>query len=188
MPTPRQVKWIRAGAVVVLIVAALLIGRATGLGAWLTREHIRGAVALAGGWGPVLYIGAFTLGMLVQLPASGILFVAVAVTVYGDVPGTLLAYVGSFIGVIVSFFVVRGVGGRPLAQIENRTVRRLLDKLEARPIITVIVLRLLFFAGAPVNYGLALSAIRLRDYLIGSAIGLLPPAIVLATAVDLISR
>jgi hypothetical protein len=61
-----------------------------------------------------------------------------------------------------------------------------LDRLEARPLTTVVVLRILFFVGAPLNFALALSPLRPRDYVMGSVIGLLPPTFVLAAFFDLL--
>jgi uncharacterized membrane protein YdjX (TVP38/TMEM64 family) len=136
-------------------------------------------VGRAGPWGPALYVGAFALGLLLHVPAAGIAFVAVAVAAYDRLNGGLLAYVGSLIGVLVSFAIVRGVGGKPLAGLENDTARKVMARLEARPLLTVIVLRALFFAGAPVNYALALSPLRARDYVVGSAVGMIGPVVTL---------
>ena len=41
-------------------------------------------------------------------------------------------------------------------------------------LLTVFVLRILFQMAPPVNYALALSSIRLRDYVLGSLLGLTP--------------
>ncbi len=186
MLTPRQVRWLRVAAVLALVVAALILGRVTGFADALTRENLRATVAAAGAWGPPLYVAAFTAAVLFHMPAGGILFVAVAVMVYGKGTGAVLAYGGALVGVLFSFAVVRLVGGKPLGQIRNNLLRRVLDRLEARPLLTVIALRLCFFAGAPVNYALALSPLRLRDYALGSVVGLVPPVLVLALFFELL--
>ena len=51
----------------------------------------------------------------------------------------------------------------------------MLARLDERPVTTVIVLRTLLWLAPPLNYALALSSIRFRHYLIGSALGLLLP-------------
>jgi uncharacterized membrane protein YdjX (TVP38/TMEM64 family) len=188
-PAPRgalNARWLRLAAVAALVAAALIIGRATGLDDALSRDALREAVGRAGVWGAPLYVGAFALGLLLHVPAAGIAFVAVAVAAYDRVGGGILAYAGAVTGVLVSFAVVRAVGGRPLAGLEHRLARKVMARLEARPLLTVIVLRTLFFAGAPVNYALALSPLRARDYVVGSALGMVGPVATLALFFDLL--
>lgn len=48
-------------------------------------------------------------------------------------------------------------------------------------IVTVVVLRLLLFMTPAVNYALALTPLRFRDFLLGSAIGLIPGVILFAS-------
>jgi uncharacterized membrane protein YdjX (TVP38/TMEM64 family) len=180
------VKWLRLLAVVVVLGGVVLIGHTTGLGDLLTKEALRAQVERAGAWGVPVFIGAFCLALLLHVPATGIMFVGIAVALYGRLAGGSLAFAGSVVAVMVSFFVVRGIGGRPLAEVKNRVMRRILDRLASHPVLTVFVLRLLFFAGAPVNYALALSSLRTRDYAVGSVIGLALPAAVLTAFFDLL--
>jgi uncharacterized membrane protein YdjX (TVP38/TMEM64 family) len=75
----------------------------------------------------------------------------------------------------VSFFIVRGVGGKPLGAVRWRFVRRILAQLDAHPLRTVIILRSILWMAPQLNYALALSNVRFRDYLVGSALGLILP-------------
>ncbi len=62
---------------------------------------------------------------------------------------------------------VRAAGESPLAACSRR--------LDERPITTVLLLRTVFWLAPPLNYALALSSVRFRHYLIGSAAGLVAP-------------
>ncbi|MHC4830871.1 MAG: TVP38/TMEM64 family protein, partial [Planctomycetota bacterium] len=73
------------------------------------------------------------------------------------------------------FFVVRGVGGKALSEVENRFLQRALSKLDERPVLTTIGLRTLFLMSPPLNYALGLSSITFRNYLVGSLLGLIIP-------------
>ena len=178
--TRRQVTLLRLAAVAALVVVALLVGRATGLGDLVSRSNLKATMASAGALAVPLYLGAFSLALLLHLPAGGIIFVAVAVTLYGRLEGGLLGYAGSLTGVLISYGVVRAVGGSPLSEIQHPFIRRVLAHLDERPIRTIALLRLLFFVSAPANYALALSAVRFRDYALGSTIGLIPPVVLLS--------
>ncbi|HEX7665940.1 MAG TPA: hypothetical protein VF407_15540, partial [Polyangiaceae bacterium] len=52
---------------------------------------------------------------------------------------------------------------------------RALSRLEDKPIVTILVLRTVFWVSPPLNYALGWSNVKTRDYLVGSAIGLFAP-------------
>jgi len=175
-------RWARVAALVA-VTAALVVGaRTTGLGAHLHAEEIRASIAAAGVWGPVAYLVVFSIGELVHIP--GAVFVAAAVIAYGRAFGCGLAFIGALVSLSVSFAVVRGVGGQPLEAVRWRFLRRMLDHLEDHPIRTIALLRLVLWMTPQLNYALALSSVRFRSYLIGSALGLVAPIIVLSLAFD----
>lgn len=144
----------------------------------ITTENIRAFMNDAGWLGIVAYVAAFVLGNLAQVPSN--VFLAAAVLSYGFFPGYPLTLITSLISVSVSFYFVRGVGGKALTTVERPWVRKALGRLDEHPVSTVLILRLVF-AGSPwLNYLLAMSDIRYRDFLLGSAIGLAPHLAVLA--------
>jgi len=179
-PAPRV--WVRLAALGVMVVALLLLGRISGLSSHVRVSEIRAAMTAAGWWGPIAFVGAFTLGELVHVP--GLVFVAAAVVSYGRPFGGALAYVGAVVSLSTCFVVVRAVGGKPLGMIRWRAVRRVLAELDDHPIRTVFLLRLVLWLTPQVNYLLALSHVRFRHYLVGSVAGLILPIAILAFAFD----
>ena len=105
----------------------------------------------------------------------GFLFIVVAVLVYGFTIGVPLAYLGGFLSVLTHFTVVRMIGGSPLKEIKQPFIKKMLMKLEQSPIRTVVILRILFFISPPVNYALALSHLKIIDFIIGTVIGMIFP-------------
>jgi uncharacterized membrane protein YdjX (TVP38/TMEM64 family) len=173
-PAPAAtVTWWRLGALAVLIIGLVVLGKVNGITASLSTERIRTAVQAAGWWGAVLFVALFCVGELVHVP--GWVFMAAGTIAYGFLGGFLLGTVGALCSCSMSFFIVRAVGGRPLGAIRWRWARKLLAQLESHPLRTVIVLRLVFWVGPQLNYALALSNVRFRDYLVGSAVGLVLP-------------
>jgi uncharacterized membrane protein YdjX (TVP38/TMEM64 family) len=163
----------RLAALGAIFVALAVVGHFTPAREWLSPARLRPLIASLGLAGAALFVAIFAIGELLHVP--GLVFVAVAVLAYGRLWGGLLAFAAAVGSVCVSFAVVRGVGGQALAGIERPLLRRLLDRLEAWPVRTVVVLRTVFVLSPPLNYALALSPIRFRDYLVGSAIGLVLP-------------
>jgi uncharacterized membrane protein YdjX (TVP38/TMEM64 family) len=181
-PAATTVSWWRLGALVVLIVGLIVLGKVTGVTAYLTTERIRATIHAAGWWGILLFVALFCLGELVHVPAW--VFMITAVIAYGRLAGGLLGYVGALCSCSMSFFIVRGVGGKPLGAIRWRWVRKILAQLDTHPLRTVLVLRTILWVAPQLNYALALSNVRFRDYLVGSALGLALPLAGMALVLD----
>lgn len=173
---------LRLALLAVFLVGLFVLGSVTGWADRFTLDGVRETIAGAGLWGFAIFLAAFAVGELLHVP--GFLFVAAAVLAYGRLYGGVAAYVGAVVSVVVSFAVVRGVGGKALGGLKNARVRRILDKLEERPVRVVAILRIILWMAPPLNYALALSPVRFRDYLIGSALGLILPMIVASAFID----
>lgn len=181
-PRPaRRLPWrlIAAASVILLL---FVVGWMTDAAAFFQPERIQAAVLDAGNLGGLLFIVAFAGGLLLQIP--GVVFVGAGLMLYGSWLGGGLVLLGALIALSASFWVVRLVGGKATKGIKNKMMQRVLGHLEARPVRTVAVLRVLMFLSPPVNYALALSSIRYRDYIVGSAVGLLAPLSVLVLFSD----
>lgn len=175
-------RWRRVGLLVLGLVAATVAFRASGLHERLTLGGLREAVVAAGVWGRVLFVAAFCAGELLHVP--GLLFVAAGVLLWGRVDGGLFAFGAALASLSVSFGVVRAAGGTALDGVKAGWVKRALARLEARPVLTVALLRAVLALAPPLNVALALAPLRFRDYLVGSAIGLVPPVLLAVLLVD----
>ncbi len=176
--------WRRLALLGALLVALWGVGLATGWTDRLTLESVPQLVRDAGIWGLLLYVTVFAAGELIHVP--GIIFILAAMVVWGPVQGGALAYLGALLSLTVSFVVVRMVGGKALTHVQNRWMVRAMKALDRHPIRTVALLRLIFLLAPPLNYALALSNVRTRDYLIGSASGFILPVFGIAVAFDVV--
>lgn len=165
-------RW-RLLALAIFFFGSLILAHATGLSERIDVETIRAFMEAAGALGFVAFLVAFAVGELLHVP--GLVFVGAASVAYGPTLGTLAAYFGALGSVTLSFYVVRLIGGQPLKDVKRPLVRRILSRLDEHPLRTVAVLRFLFWMAPPLNYALAMSKVRYRDYLAGSAIGLAIP-------------
>ncbi|MBC9249628.1 SNARE associated Golgi protein [Pseudomonas alcaligenes] len=120
--------------------------------------------------GLLLFILLFALGNLIQLP--GWIFLAAAVLAFGKTWGGLATYLAACLSCLTTFGLIRWMGGNALRQLDNRLARHILSRLDAHPLGSVILLRLLFQTVPPLNYALALSGVRWRHYLLGTLLGL----------------
>ena len=165
-----------------VLVAVFAVGRYFGVTENVNAQSIREFVHGAGAWGWALYMAVFAGGEFVHVP--GMVFVVAGILVYGKVLGFGLAWLASVVSVGFSFVVVRRIGGTPLGTVNKPWLKRILSHLDDRPIRTVALLRLMLWLAPPLNYALALTKVRFRDYLIGSALGLIAPVAGVAILFD----
>lgn len=166
-----------------LLVAALLLGILAFSIAWstvgqsevLTADDIRAVLATARGhpWAPVLVLGTFMLGALVVFPVN-ILVLATA-AVYGPWWGFLYATLGAFSSAFAVYFAGAWVGKEPLGRLFGARWHRLLEKVRRQGILVVVFCRVFPVGpGTLVNLALGASGIRLRDFAIGTLVGMTP--------------
>jgi uncharacterized membrane protein YdjX (TVP38/TMEM64 family) len=105
------------------------------------------------------------------------LFVLVAILVYGHLEGALFGYLGVVVAMSINYFAIRTMGHKVLNEIKSPRLQRMLSKLHSQPLVTIILIRLVFWASPVVNYALAMTSVKPRHYILGSAIGLILPVI-----------
>ena len=159
--------------VIVLAMVSLvlmLVGRHSALSEYFSLEGLHKLILDAGVYGVVLFVLLYAVGILMNVP--GVLYLFIGFMVYGGLTGFLVVYMASFVAVMVHFFFARFMAGEALAEIKHPFVKKQLAKLETRPITTILILRVIFYVSPPVNYALALSPIRVRDFVVGSLVSL----------------
>jgi uncharacterized membrane protein YdjX (TVP38/TMEM64 family) len=124
-------------------------------------------------WGLVLFILLFSLGNLLQIP--GWVFLAAAALTLGRVWGGAVTYIAAVTSCVFTFLIIRVLGGDALRLLKNRVAVRFLSRLDAHPTASVALLRILFQTVPALNYALAMSGIRFRNYLVGTLVGLPAP-------------
>lgn len=158
----------------------------SGLRGHLNLEFLRQTILQHRISGLVIFVLLFSLGNLVQIP--GWLFLAAAVLALGAVWGGIATYVAATISCVVTFLIIRLVGGDALRDLKNQTAQRILRRLDAHPVSSVVLLRMLFQTIPALNYALALSGVSLRNYLLGTLLGLPLPIALYCVVFDSLAR
>lgn len=182
-PAPHRKKtWIRLGVLALVVILSFIVAHVTGLTEYLSRERVRDLITGLGPLGVLAFVGLFVVGELAHVP--GFVFIGAAILAYGRLEGGVVGYVGAMAAVAVAFVVVRGIGGQALAAIERPIIRRVLAHVDERPVLAVAALRTVLIMTPALTYALALTRIRFRDYIVGSALGLALPIAGMAVLFD----
>jgi uncharacterized membrane protein YdjX (TVP38/TMEM64 family) len=174
--------------VAVLLFLGLLLGtfELSGLRQHLSLEFLQQRILEHRISGLLIFIVLFALGNLVQIP--GWVFLAAAVLTLGRSMGGLATYVAASISCVVTFLLIRMLGGDALRRLDSRIAERIFRHLDARPITSIVLLRVLFQTVPALNYALALSGVKFRNYLIGTLLGLPLPIAVYCLFFEYLAR
>ena len=175
-PKAKKALWPRLLGFAALVVGLNVVAQVTGLADQKPAEIIaalREFMASAGGWGFLLFAVLCMVGETLHVP--GMVFIAAAVLSWGLLVGGMVGYVTAVLAVSFSFAIARSVvGAKALDEIETPWVKRILAKLDDRPIRTVMLLRIPLSLAPQLSQAFALTNVTFRDHLIGSAIGVVP--------------
>ena len=141
---------------------------------------LRRAIETAGWAAPVVFVGLYALVTLAPVPKN--VLSAVAGLLFGLAEGVLLVLAAAMVGALVAFGLGRVLGRAAVERFTSARVKEA-DALLARGgLMAVILVRLVpVVPFTAMNYTAGLTKLRLRDYTLGTAIGIIPGTVAYAT-------
>jgi phosphatidylserine/phosphatidylglycerophosphate/cardiolipin synthase-like enzyme/uncharacterized membrane protein YdjX (TVP38/TMEM64 family) len=158
-----------------MLIAVVVTLRHTPLQAYL---NLHAMTLLAGelremAWAPLWIVLAFVLGGLLMVPVT--LLIAATGVVFGTFPGAWYALAGSVLSAATGYLLGDMLGKATVRRLMGPRIRRLSLRIARRGVIAMIIVRALPLAPySVVNMAAGASHIRRRDFLIGTALGMLP--------------
>jgi uncharacterized membrane protein YdjX (TVP38/TMEM64 family) len=132
---------------------------------------------------PLVVIAAFVVAGLLAVPLS--LLVVTTIVCFGPLLGGAYAMTGAVLSGGVVFLIGRLIGQEALDRLLGDRGRRIARLVADRGVLSVAIIRNLPVAPyAVVNLVLGSSPVRLRDFLLGTFIGLMPAMLLLTLAGD----
>ncbi|EAR26039.1 putative integral membrane protein [marine actinobacterium PHSC20C1] len=160
----------KAGAFVVFLIAIVIVALTLDIP---SVDEIQAWTESAGTLGAVIFMIAYAI--LTLTPAPKAVISIAAGLAWGLWVGTLLVLVGAIAGAALSFWIGRMLGRDAVEQYTGGRVRAVDEMLQKRGLVSMIALRLIpLIPFTVINYAAGLTAIRVRDYMLGTAIGIIP--------------
>lgn len=170
--------WLRLGVLAALVAVAVWLSVAS---EGLSLGAIRDTVADLGAIGPLVWVAIYLGATVLLLPGTP--FTVGAGVLFGPVVGAVTALVGATLGASASFLVGRGVGREAVAGLAGRRVQAIDRFLSERGFVSVLIVRLVpLFPFNLVNLVSGVTALRFRDYVLATAIGIVPGTVLLAVS------
>ena len=174
---PRSQKrriWI-GGAVLLVLFTAAAAWKWTPLADVIDIDRLSGwAASLRENPARHLYVlGAYVIGSLLLVPITAIILITAII--FGPILGSLYSVLGCLAGAVATYAIGRLLGQDFVRKIAGTKWRRLEKKIEQTGIVAVATLRLLPVAPfTVVNVVSGAFKVPLRDYILGSLLGLVP--------------
>lgn len=165
--------WVRLGALLGILAVAIVITIVLGPP---DVPQLRARLDRAGPAAPALFVLLYALLTLLPLPKN--VFAALAGVLFGLVWGTVVVLLAALLGAAAAFVLSRRLGREAVERLTSARITRLDTMLRGHGILAVIVIRLVpVLPFTAINYAAGLTSVRLRDYAIGTALGIVPGTI-----------
>lgn len=160
----------RAIALGVFVALAVVVGIVLGVP---SLEQVQQTVASWGWAGGAVFVGLYAAITLTPAPKN-VLSVAAGL-IFGFAGALALVYLGALLGAAAAFGLGRWLGRDAVERYTGTRVARLDELVRRRGLAAVIGVRLIpIIPFTAINYGAGLTAVRRRDYALGTAIGIIP--------------
>jgi len=153
------------------IIIVILTFRLTALKEFLTEDALRKFLNEAGIWAPIIYILFYAIGVCLFLP--GTLLTGLGAVIFGAYRGFIYVWIGAMLGASAAFFIGRTLGREFAASLIKDKLKKYDDAIERNGFATVLYLRLIYFPFTPMNFGMGLTKVRFRDYVMGTGLGII---------------
>jgi uncharacterized membrane protein YdjX (TVP38/TMEM64 family) len=148
------------------------------------QEWLRAA---SGPWALPVAVLAFAVLAFVGVPQ--IMLIAAAVVAFGPMTGFAYSWIGTMVSSLVGFYLGRMAGARTLERFSGEGVRRFVRLIGRNGFFASFIVRLV--PSAPfivVNMAAGVTPMRIADFLLGTAIGIVPKIVLTAFAGNSIFR
>lgn len=131
------------------------------------------------GWGPPFAILAFVVGGLVIFPV--LVLIAATAAALGPWLGFVTAMAGVLLSALLLFAIGRFLGRERLQRLLGRRAARIQERVVGKGILAVVVIRMIPIAPfSLVNVAAGASTLPLRDFMVGTLLGMMPGILAMA--------
>ena len=178
-------RWMLLCVYVAILIGLGVAWREPSMRHWLDPQSLSqmGAQLLATPMGPLAVMAGYVLAVMLGMPV--LVLTSVGALIFPPWPGMAYVLAGMVAGALVTYGIGRYTGAQTMDRWTKGRLATLSKHLHRRGLITVIAVRVLPLAPfIMVNMVAGALRVRLRDYLLGTSIGLMPATISIFLLMD----
>jgi uncharacterized membrane protein YdjX (TVP38/TMEM64 family) len=166
--------WLKIVILVSFLAGAIYFFRFTEQGRLISAEYL---IEKINSLGPVqarlIYITVYIVGTVILVPGTVLSFPGAVL--FGPYEGTLYVWIGATIGATLAFLFGRLLGRDFIEQLFGGRFALFDQRIRDHGFTGLLIIRLLpIFPFNGVNFGCGLTGIRIKDYILATAIGIVP--------------
>ena len=188
-PRRQAWRWLVLGMYAAMLVSLAMVWREPGMRHWLDPQNLSafGRQLLSTPLGPLAVLGGYVVAVSVGMPV--LLLAAVGALIFPPWPGILWCLCGMVSGAVVTYGIGRYTGAATVDRWTSGRLAPLARHLNHRGLLTMILVRVLPLAPfIMVNIAAGALRVRLRDYVLGSFIGLIPANLMFFLFMDVLTQ
>lgn len=182
-PARNRLKLLAAGVLGLALLAGLW--RFSPLSEWVNVDALvtLGRQVEQSAWAPLITLAAYVVAGLTAFPIT--VLIAVTVILFGTLQGAGYALAGSMLAATAGYAMGTRLGSRSLRQVAGGRLDRLSRRIARQGLVAILFVRIVPVAPfTVVNLIAGASHIRLRDFLIGTLLGMGPGILALTVVAD----
>jgi uncharacterized membrane protein YdjX (TVP38/TMEM64 family) len=166
--------WLKLALLVAFLAAAVYYFRFTERGRDVTPELVLSSIERHDpATARLIYVAVYIAGTAALLPGTVLSFAGAVL--FGPYEGTLYTWVGATIGATLAYGMARVLGRDFVERLFGGRFAAFDQRIRDHGFTGLLIIRLLpLFPFNAVNFGCGLTGIRLRDYVLATAIGIVP--------------
>ncbi|MEZ5492401.1 MAG: VTT domain-containing protein [Gammaproteobacteria bacterium] len=177
------------GLVLLTLLALFVIWRWTPLSEWIEVGKLVSEIEWLNStlYGPAVAVATVAIGGLIAIPIT--LLIVAIMLVFGSIEGAVYGFLGSVSCAVLGYVAGQSLGQEFTRKIAGRKLNQVSRQLSKQGVMTVVIVRLIPIAPfVIINMVAGASHINLRDFTVGSIIGLIPGTVALAILTDGVIR
>jgi phospholipase D1/2 len=178
-------QWWKIVAVLAFVLAMTAIWQLTPMKEWLNVETLREIAEKieAYPFTPIIVLVIFSFAAVLAFPVT-LLIISTGLT-FGPVWGSVYAIAGSIISAMIGYGIGHYMGKKTIKKLAGSSISRLSRRLAEHGILTIITVRIVPVAPfAVINLVAGSTHIKLRDFIVGTLIGMLPGILAITIFAD----
>jgi len=178
-------QWLSVAGIIIFLITMTLLWRFTPLANGINQDSISNLAEAIKNlpFSPLIILVCFTIASLLAFPVT--LLIIASVVTFGPWWGSFYALIGSTLGALSGFAIGSLVGKNLIERLTGSAISRLSRRLAKKGVLSVITVRIIPVAPFTIiNLIAGASHIKIRDFFIGSVIGMLPGIITLTLFAD----
>ncbi len=174
----RQKNFISA-AFILIFGLVWYLSKRSGMFADPTAEGLRSYISSFGVFGPIVYMAMFSV-----IPSGSVIAIAGGMA-FGMLWGTVYTMIGALIGATVAFYISRFLGRSVVEKLIKGKIQKFDEGIEKGGFILILILRLIpLIPFNVVSCGAGLTKSKYTDYILSTAIGIIPGVLVFTNLGD----